>query len=1268
MDARRENIERAANGTCSWLMEHSEYQAWAAQKHALLWILGKPGAGKSVLLDTLVQTVGKRMDDGNIVASFFVHGRGTQLQKSPAGLYRSILHQILTKVEILRTQLTELYLLKQDTQGEYGKAWNWHEKELLDFLETRVKEHTTKSITIFVDGLDEFGEEMARKLSAELWSLTKPGRGDRSAISMCIACRHYPVMDLFGAPQICVENQNSDDISKFVQATLATVFVEADAQNDIQTEILRKAGGNFLWTALILPQIARKGLSGYGLETLRKEIQNSSPELRQLYKEALEKIPFSEKMYALHLFQWVCLAEEPLSPVQMRYVLSFNSLAPARDLAKWAASENYVSTDEQLVKLIKALSGGLVEIIGGANMNTATIQCIHQSVKDYFLQQGLQDLEQSIGQDRSQLGPEFTIARAHELMFKCCMQYILTREVSQLLVKEAQEKKAQYPLLQYAVTRWPSHLKKADVDGTVERTLLKYFQWPSPNRLQKWLQLCSLDPRACKLQGGAHLLHVAAYYGFRHLIDAIVAHRSYKDSNPEDSEGRTPLIYAAANGHLQAATSLIKNGGRVNSLDIQRLSPLWWAATGGYMDLMEVLINHGADLDIQDNWGRTTLLCVAANLNEEAVEILLFNGADPSIQDNSGRSPLYRTLYNLYESSFEAGSSASIIVERLLENGAQPSKKMSEDDTLLKFAIQWDLNRILDLTLELDQFAHDRGRRTLAFLQALFARKASTAIKIAKLGIDEQKFIDSTGYTPFYYTLVIQCQSVAEALLAERACDPNGRGIQGATPLIATAQQGLVDMMISLIKIGAIVDGLDPEGRTPLSHAAESGQLNAARLLIARNAELNHPDMKGKTPLMWAAEGRHPLMVDLLLEHGAVRGQVDTLGRTALFWAAKGGHDMVIRSLIKNDVNLEHRCSLGKTALWWAFMHHQLDAARVLMAVGANLDSVDLNGQSILQWAVSADYFDGVELLLERAANVELQDHKRQSALLIATSNGYTKVMRLLLKNGANPDVRDPEGFTPLMIAIRKGLTDAIEGLCTPRQSNSEDSTGRTPLLYAVMTGNETIARCLLKNGASADYQGYQGRTPLSFASQYGYGRLVEMLLTANVDINGQDPNGRTALWYAAAYGRSEVMKVLLDKGADVRIPSKSGDSPLSKAVDGGNTETTSLLLRHGSSVNLSDTELSSSLYSLATDNGDGTMVTLLIEEGLGYSDVELPSGRTLLEWAVRTGQLEVVKTLAHHGIDLDTPCNNQGLTALDLAFDRGHKNIVNFLMTGNST
>ncbi|KIX07334.1 uncharacterized protein Z518_01987 [Rhinocladiella mackenziei CBS 650.93] len=164
MGARRDNIGRAADGTCSWLENDWYYREWTRQNHGLLWITGNPGAGKSVLLDTLVSTIEREAADTDlIVASFFVHGRGSQMQRTSIGLYRSILHQILSKAKPLLSKFSKIFLSKQENQGEYGQAWTWHEKEILEFLNSRVKRYTsTCPIRLFVDALDECGEEAAR--------------------------------------------------------------------------------------------------------------------------------------------------------------------------------------------------------------------------------------------------------------------------------------------------------------------------------------------------------------------------------------------------------------------------------------------------------------------------------------------------------------------------------------------------------------------------------------------------------------------------------------------------------------------------------------------------------------------------------------------------------------------------------------------------------------------------------------------------------------------------------------------------------------------------------------------------------------------------------------------------------------------------------------------------------------------------------------------------------------------------------------------------
>ncbi|KIX07333.1 uncharacterized protein Z518_01986 [Rhinocladiella mackenziei CBS 650.93] len=1045
-------------------------------------------------------------------------------------------------------------------------------------------------------------------------------------------------MDLFGAPEICVEEQNSRDISKYVQTTLAQIFAHRDARKQLESAILHKAAGNFLWTALILPKVAHRGRSGYRLDTIREEVQNSSPELGQVYKDALAKIPASEKLSTLRLFRWVCLAEEPLSPAQMRDALCFDAEPPQQgnSFAAWTASENYVETEEQMEKQIRALSGGLVET---TRQGLAIVQYIHQSVKDYFLQQGLQHLEQSVGLRGLRLGLEATLARCHELIFKCCMHYVLTDEIRQLSTQEMKSGPDEYPLLRYAVTRWPSHLKKADIDGTLQQSLLAYFQWPSNRILNQWLSLCSKKFRACGLGAGVDILHVASYYDLCHLVDAVARRKDYKMIDPKDLKGCTPLTWAAKNGHEAAAKCLIGHGADVNSLDAEQRSPLWWASNFKHSNMIHVLIGSGGNPDLQDATGGTALYWAATNYDHATVEVLLSGGANPSVQDHRGRTPLYSAVQTYFDWNI---SGIRRIVKKLLESGARPNKKLSEDQHLLEWAIHFDL-------------------RALAFLKALQYRNVPIALRFAESGINAQKFTEFSGKTPIDYVLAVQLPELAEALLRRKNCDPNGCDPRGMTPLIAIAREGRIDMMRSLLGLGAEVDLSDSDNRTPLSYVAGRGHLNAARFLIDTGANLDLKDKYGRTPLFWAVEGGHQALVDLLLENGADPRSEDSSGRTALFWAARGGSSDVMRSLLKKVVDVEHQDSKGQTPLWWAVTHRQLSTTGDLLAGGANPNAVSLDGQRLLLWTASAGYLPGAKLLLQYGADVDARNHRQQTALLLAADNGHAALVKLLLGYKADSKLQDSDGFTPLSAAVRRGFGDVVEALCELRRFNNGDPTGRTQLLSAVMTGNENIAKLLLSHGADADCRGYRGRTPLSFACEYGYDSLVEVLLGYHVDIDSRDENGRTPLWWAATCGRTMILGILLNKGANSSIACNSGDLPISKAVNNGNTTAVRLLLKHNPN-HVSDPESSLALLGLATDSCDSAMVLVLIEEGADCN-ITLPSGYTLSSWAAKNGFLDLVKELAARGIDLWSTSDQDGLTAFDWAVKNGYGTVVQFLL-----
>src|ERR1700742_2577780 len=95
---RRSNVEEPHPDTCMWILELDEYKNWVAQPSGLLWIKGKPGAGKSTLMNFLYSRVKEdcRKENG-VRLEFFFSARGAEMQQTPLGMLRSLLSQLFTQ-------------------------------------------------------------------------------------------------------------------------------------------------------------------------------------------------------------------------------------------------------------------------------------------------------------------------------------------------------------------------------------------------------------------------------------------------------------------------------------------------------------------------------------------------------------------------------------------------------------------------------------------------------------------------------------------------------------------------------------------------------------------------------------------------------------------------------------------------------------------------------------------------------------------------------------------------------------------------------------------------------------------------------------------------------------------------------------------------------------------------------------------------------------------------------------------------------------------
>ena len=96
-------------------------------------------------------------DSSKITISFFFLARGTIEEKSTTGLYRSFLHQLFEKELKLRDSLEWM-----TTDGaKIIQRKGWHEEALKQTLTYAIRKLGSRSLTIFIDALDECDDDQA---------------------------------------------------------------------------------------------------------------------------------------------------------------------------------------------------------------------------------------------------------------------------------------------------------------------------------------------------------------------------------------------------------------------------------------------------------------------------------------------------------------------------------------------------------------------------------------------------------------------------------------------------------------------------------------------------------------------------------------------------------------------------------------------------------------------------------------------------------------------------------------------------------------------------------------------------------------------------------------------------------------------------------------------------------------------------------------------------------------------------------------------------
>ncbi|KAL2136013.1 hypothetical protein VTI74DRAFT_5900 [Chaetomium olivicolor] len=287
--------------------------------------------------------------------------------------------------------------------------------------------------------------------------------------------------------------------------------------------------------------------------------------------------------------------------------------------------------------------------------------------------------------------------------------------------------------------------------------------------------------------------------------------------NMEDDEGRTPLSYAASEGHEAIARLLIEKGADANRQDYRDETPLAHAISSGHEHIVRLFLDSGADLHLLGHSGKMPLLEAIRHGKESIVKLLVERGAEINPKPYSGITPLLILLES--DIDFDDGVRERI-ARFLLEKGDKADLKNANAWKPLSLAVRYGYEDVAKLLLEKGAGVNSKdefGRTPLAQLTLSVYKFQSCEWDLLPVPDGRREHI--------------------ARLLLEKGAEIEVEDQDGQTPLMLAAKGGSADVVRVLLEKGAKVDAKDSQDRTALDCAIQVGHKNVVRLLLEAGAE-----------------------------------------------------------------------------------------------------------------------------------------------------------------------------------------------------------------------------------------------------------------------------------------------------------------------------------------------------------------------------------------------------------------------------------------------
>lgn len=1093
MEQRRYDANSAYPNTCTWIFKNQAYLRWKDERLSLIWVKGKPGAGKSTIMAYLLSNFRLR-DPRQLVLNFFFHGRGSPLQKTPEGMFRELLYQLYYQASPIREKLRKSFAQKNwPSQSENDCVWT--EDELRDWLSDNIVQVAkSQPIAIFVDALDEAGDENARILINYFDDMKKKVSRDGGSLSICVSCRHYPNVSLSDGFEINVETHNMRDIAVYVHTVLDEKVriwdndpVAIEGRAKMEEAIVKKSLGVFQWVKIVVQMAAETYNETASLKDIHTMLEKVQDNLGAVYENILTnviKVEYRPK--SLLLMQWVALAERPLTATELRIAMACDEGSDNPGHLRWEDSEHYIESDRRMETLMKSLSGGLVEIALYTS-GLYKVQFIHQTVVDFMFSEGFLFLVKNLTAQKNDfcdVEPDTDnaqiIGQSQNRLSRSCVNYFKAPQILQENWEDDSEKfevlKAhKYPFFNYAIEKWWVHAEKAERKGLCQEHLVQQLEEPL-GFFDKYISFeRAIDTHSYGLRDGSTILHLMAYSNLQGPAKAILQRG---DSVEDQDRGSIrPLHCAAYRGYKEMVELLLDAGADITATQDHRLTALEVAASRAHEDVMQLLLERGADVNAVSNSG-TALEGAASSGNLRLVRKLLYIGAKVNQGGYYGSTPL--------KAAAEKGHVE--IVRFLLEHGADIDHYEEYIGTALQRAAMYAHDEVIRVLLKNGASINAPGGRNGSTLHCACGaltlyHDAGTTIELIKLLLDHGADIniyDGPWGSPLaaainrWGSLKPNDPEIDPRilLLLDKGANINPPAGGVGNPLIAAAGHGNIKLLKLLLDRGADINAFSGHSNTALCEASDTrwrAYPDAVKFLLYRGADVNLFDRsKGNTfngpPLQRAAvRGRLEIM-QILLDHGADIDLGAGQSGGALYQAASCGHLEVCQLLLNLGADIHAEGMVG-TVLHVAAYRGDVHIVRLLLEYGARVDQECGVGTS-LQTAAANGHLDVFNLLLSHGANMHFKGGHHHNTLQASAFGGSIKLVEQSLNSGIDVNIiGGKEVQTPLMAAAQQGHAEIVKLLLDRGARDIKTGSYFSVWYYAENWGHRKVMNVLRERG-----------------------------------------------------------------------------------------------------------------------------------------------------------------------------------------------------------